>query len=179
MLGSSHLKPEPTEYAEYFKQYVSLVGDGVITEILGTQIKETAAVLRRIPYEMTAFRYEEGKWSVAELLGHLIDTERVMVFRALSFARGDKTEIPGMDQDQYVDYAMHDRCEFADLIREFEESRRGNVLFFKHLPAECWDNSGIASGHSVSVRALAYIIAGHERHHMAILAERYLPRLKQ
>lgn len=167
-------KPRETEYAEFYRGYVALVEDSLITEVLARQLGETVARLRDIPSEMTSYRYAEGKWNIAEVLGHMIDTERVMAFRALSFARGDTSEIIGMDQEQYAMNAGYGECDFSGLIDEFEMVRRSNILFFEHLTEESWDRKGIASGHPVTVRALAYILAGHERHHMNILRERYL-----
>lgn len=177
MTQLSSQKPGENEYAEFYRGYVSLVGDGPITDILIRQIHETANVLKGVPKEMSSFRYSEEKWSVAEVLGHLIDTERVMAYRALSFARGDRREIAGMDQDRYASNSCYDECEFAELIEEFEALRRANILFFEHLSEDSWDREGIASGHPVTVRALAYIIAGHELHHMNVLEERYLGKV--
>ncbi len=174
MADQSGKRPGEDEYAEFYRGYVSLVGNGPVGGILTRQIHETTTVLRGIPEKLVSFRYSEGKWCIAELLGHLIDTERVMAYRALSFARGDLAEIAGMDQDQYSSNAGHDDCDFKGLIEEFESLRRANILFFEHLPEDAWDRKGVASGYPVSVRALAYIIAGHERHHMNVLAERYL-----
>jgi hypothetical protein len=108
------------------------------------------------------------------VVGHLIDTERVVAYRALVFARGDKAELPGMDQDEYVAHADYDARGIADMTAEFVALRKANVHFFKALPDESWKNSGIASGAQVSVRALASIIAGHEIHHMNIIRDRYL-----
>ncbi len=166
-------RPLADEYAAYYSGYIDLVGERHILQVLEDLLK-TRAVLAEIPREKEGFRYEEGKWSVRELIGHLVDTERVMSNRAFAFARGDKAEIAGMDQDEYVSNAIHENVPLSDLIGEFETVRRGSLYLFKHLPESAWLNSGIASGNKVTVRALAYIIAGHEMHHMNILKERYL-----
>ncbi|NNE65742.1 MAG: DinB family protein [Pyrinomonadaceae bacterium] len=173
MNKDSNRKPEKEEFAEYYGGYIDLVEGGLL-EALESQLKESMRIFRAIPESKADFRYEAGKWSIKEVIGHLIDTERVMAFRALSFARGDTSEIAGMDQDQYVSEAAYDQCEFETLLNEFESLRKANLLFFSALPQEAWSRSGIASGNNVSVRALAYIIAGHEIHHRNVIEERYL-----
>ena len=135
---------------------------------------ETQRVLAEISEEKGLFRYAEGKWSIKELVGHLIDTERVMAYRALRFARNDRTELAGFEQNDYIENSNFDACSLRELAREFELVRNANVLMFQNFSEEVWTRSGIASGNQVSVRALAYIIAGHELHHMKILRERYL-----
>ena len=170
---NGNLKPQTEEYSDYYGGYIELVEGGVL-EALESQIEDSMRILRKIQDNKADFRYEEGKWSIKEVVGHLVDTERVMAFRALSFARGDTSQIAGMDQDQYVSEARYDQCELSGLLSEFESLRKANVLFFRALPQEAWSRSGIASGNHVSVRALAYIIAGHELHHRNIIEERYL-----
>jgi len=166
--------PEASEYASYYNIYTSLVEGEDVLSALETQIVSTKKILDNIPNEKGSFRYAEGKWSVKELIGHLIDTERVMAYRALRFSRGDQTELEGFDQDPYVENGSFDSGEIADLAKQFEFVRESNLLMFRGLSEEAWSRSGIASGASVSVRALAYIIAGHEIHHINILRERYL-----
>lgn len=171
---SKGLRPLPGEYSPYYGDYIKLVGSGDIVTVLANQIKTTREVLDAIPSRFSSFSYAEGKWSISEVVGHLIDTERVMAYRALAFARGDKHDLPNMDQDQYVAESSYRSCKIADLTAEFESLRIANVRFFANLETDKWSRGGNASGQFVTVRALAFIIAGHELHHMAVLKERYL-----
>jgi hypothetical protein len=166
-------KPATTEYASYYEKYVSKVPDGDVVETLATQLDETLAVLRAISEERGTHRYAPDKWSIKEVVGHIIDTERIFADRALRFARNDPTPLPGYEQDPYIENASFDSCALADLVDEFEHVRRGNILMFRNLSPEAWLRQGIASENPVTVRALAYILAGHERHHMLVLRERY------
>lgn len=171
-------RPEETEYLSYYGKYVSLVPDGNIIEVLSGQLEETLALLQSVPETRGGFRYAADKWSVKELVGHIIDGERVFAYRALRFARHDETPLPGFEQDDYIRHASFDACTLADLAAEFESVRRSTLFLFKHLEAEAWMRRGVASEAEVSVRALAYIIAGHELHHRGILRDRYLPTEK-
>lgn len=167
-------RPEETEYLPYYGKYVSLVaGDDILTT-LNEQLSETVALLRGIPESQGGFRYDAGKWSIKELVGHLIDAERIFAYRALRFARNDKTPVPGYEQDDYIRNASFDACSLGDLTAEFESVRRATLFLFRHLDGEAWMRRGVANESEVSVRALAYIIAGHELHHVGILRDRYL-----
>lgn len=169
-------RPKATEYAPYYDKYVSLVADSSnILESLDRQLDETLALLGRIPEERADFRYAPGKWSIKELVGHIIDAERIFSYRALRFARNDKTPLEGFEQDDYIRGASFDDYRLADLASEFAHVRRATLSLFKHLNEEAWGRTGIASDNQVSVRALAYMIAGHELHHMEILRSRYMP----
>lgn len=167
-------RPSGAEHSPYFGRYVSLVPDGWIVDTLRRQIGETLAFLSPLPDERARHRYAPGKWSVKEVVGHVADSERVFAYRALRFARGDATELPGFDEKQYTANAPFDQRPLADVLREFEAVRGATVALFQGLPDPAWDRSGVANGDPVTVRALAWIIAGHERHHRAVLAERYL-----
>jgi DinB superfamily len=167
-------KPDVTEYLPYYGRYISLVPDGDILAVLSQQLGETLTLLRSIPESQAGFRYAPDKWSIKELVGHLIDTERIFSYRALCFARNDETPLPGYEQDDYISNASFDDYPIGELADEFESVRRSTLFLFKHLRREAWMRRGIASENEVSVRALAYIIAGHERHHMEILRSRYL-----
>jgi hypothetical protein len=147
---------------------------GDILATLSEQMDATLLLLRGIGEEKAGHRYAPDKWSIKELVGHLIDTERIFAYRALRFARNDRTELQGFEQDDYVHNASFDACPFDELVREFEFVRGANLLMFKHLDEAAWQRRGVASGGEVSVRALAFIIAGHERHHVEILRTRYL-----
>lgn len=167
-------KPDETEYQSYYGKYVSLVPDDDILSVLSAEIESTMALLRSIPESKGGFRYAPDKWSIKELVGHMIDGERVFAYRALRFARNDGTPLPGFEQDDYVREALFDSYSLSDLVAEFESVRRSSIFLFKHLSEEAWTRRGIASESEVSVRALAYIIAGHELHHREILRSRYL-----
>ena len=130
--------------------------------------------MRSIPESQAGFRYAADKWSIKELVGHLIDTERIFSYRALRFARNDKTPLPGYEQDDYIRHASFDDCSLSELAAELESVRQSTLFLFKHLDEEAWMRRGVASESEVSVRALAYIIAGHELHHRRVLRDRYL-----
>jgi hypothetical protein len=166
--------PDPSEYAPYYGRYIQLVSEPRIVDVLARQLEGTLATLRAIPEEKAGGRYEPGKWSIKEVIGHLIDAERIFAYRALRFARGDGNALAGFEQDDYVRAGRFDACSFAELLDEFELVRRSNVLMFRHLDDTAWTLLGVASGYEITVRALAYVIAGHEIHHMRVLHERYL-----
>jgi hypothetical protein len=167
-------RPDPTEYAAYYEKYVSLVPHGEILTTLEQQLDDTLSLLRGITESQSAFRYAPDKWSIKELVGHIIDTERIFSYRALRFARNDETPLPGFDQDVFNANASFDDYPLVELVSEFEHVRRSTIFLFKHLDKEAWSRRGIASDNEVSVRALAFIIAGHELHHLKILQTRYL-----
>jgi Protein of unknown function (DUF664). len=167
-------RPEATEYPPYYERYISLVPQSDIVKTLQEQLDETLKLLRDIPESQAGFRYAPDKWSIKELVGHVIDGERVFAYRALRFARNDKTPLPGFEQDDYIQNASFDDCTLSDLADEFESVRRSSVFLFKQLNQEAWLRKGTANESEASVRAIAYIIAGHELHHRSILRERYL-----
>ena len=167
-------RPEKKEYAEFYETYVSLVEETDIILALQNQSSELQKLLSEISVEKENFRYAEGKWSVKELFGHLIDGERVFSYRALRISRDDKTPLVSFEENNYVSNSNFSRAKLADLIEEFSLLRRSNILFFKNLTREAWLRTGTASEAAVSVRALAYIMVGHVRHHANILRERYL-----
>jgi|SRR5262245_18611180 len=167
-------KPETTEYAPYFARYISLVPEGDLLATLENQNEATLKLLRSLSEEKGGYRYAPGKWSIKELVGHLIDTERVFAYRALCFARDDKTPLPGMEQDDFVRGADFDSIRLADLADEFAAVRRSNLYLFRHFNREAWLRRGTASGNEMSARAAAFIIAGHELYHLDVLKTRYL-----
>jgi hypothetical protein len=171
-------KPDETEYLPYYGRYISLVPDGDILALLSKQLEATLALLRSIPESQANFRYGADKWSIKEVVGHLIDTERIFAYRALRFARNDKTPLPGYEQDDYVRSASFDDYPLSDLVAELESVRQSSLFLFKHLDWEAWLRRGVANDSEVSVRALAHIIAGHELHHRDILRTRYLQDVK-
>ena len=174
MSATAPVRPEKNEYASYYDKYVSLVPDADVVETLERQIEDTLALLRGVGEERAGHRYAPGKWSIKEVVGHLIDTERIFAYRALAIARGEQKPLPGMDQNEYMAGANFDARTLADLLDEFERVRRSNVLMLRGLSDEAWSRRGVASDNEVTVRAIAYIIAGHEAHHVQILRTRYL-----
>jgi hypothetical protein len=168
------VKPGAGEYAPYYEKYVSLVPEGDIVETLSKQSGETLALLRSIPEERAGHAYEPGKWSIRQLVGHVIDTERIFAYRALAIARGERASLPGMEQDEYMEHASFDGRTLESLCEEFAHVRRANVLMMRGFDADAWARRGVASDNEVTVLALAHIIAGHELHHVNVLRARYL-----
>ena len=165
-------RPGADEYAPYYGQYVSVVPGDDVMAVLERQ--EVARLLAGLGEPKGGHRYAPGKWSVKEIVGHLADTERIMAYRALRIARGDETPLPGFEQDDYVRAAGFDERSLEELLDEFEAVRRATVTLFRSLASMTHGRRGTANGVPVSVRALAYIIAGHERHHAKVLETRYL-----
>ncbi|MCI3921452.1 DinB family protein [Paenibacillus sp. TRM 82003] len=167
-------RPERQEYHEFYEGYVARVPEGDIRDILRSGLEETISRLESIPGEKIGYRYAERKWSIAEVIGHMTDTERVMSYRLLRIARGDRTPLPGFDQDVFAAGAPFDGMTLSALIEDFAAVRRATLTLLDCLPDEAFDRAGIASDCEVTVRALAYIIAGHALHHLAVLEERYV-----
>jgi DinB superfamily len=167
-------RPLPDEYNPYYERYISLVDSADICAAIEQQGAGTAALLKGIGEERGAFRYAPDKWSIKQVLGHVIDSERIFSYRALRIARGDQTPMEGFEQDDYIRNGPFDQCAMAGLIEEFEAVRQSTVRLFRHLQNDAWTRRGVANQNEVTVRALAWIIAGHELHHRAILRERYL-----
>jgi len=167
-------RPEKKEYAEYYETYVSLVAETDIVSALQNQLAEIENLFAEITEEKGAHAYAEGKWSIKELVGHMNDGERIFSYRALRISRADKTPIEGFEQDGYIENSNFNAASLAYLLEEFALLRRANILLFKNLSADGWARTGTASGWEFSVRALAYIMVGHVRHHANILKERYL-----
>jgi hypothetical protein len=172
-LTTSIGRPQADEYNPYYGRYISLVGSDDIVGLLEKQAPETATLFRSANTQAD-FRYAPGKWNVKEVLGHINDTERIMAYRALRIARGDKTPIEGYEQDDYVRDGNFGQRSVDNLIEEFADVRTATVALFRNLDAENGLRRGIANKNEVSVRALAYIIAGHELHHRQVLQEKYL-----
>jgi len=167
-------RPEKNEYAEFYVNYISLVEEADVVSALQNQSSEMQKTLAEISAaEKENFRYAEGKWSVKELLGHIIDGERIFSYRALRISRGDQTPLAAFEENSYVANSNFGNSNLADLIEEFSLLRASNVLLFKNLTDEAWLRRGTASEAAVSVRALAFIMVGHVRHHENILRERY------
>lgn len=167
-------RPESDEYAAYFDRYISLVPGGDIVATIGAQLDDTFAVLRGLSDERGRYAYAPGKWSMKEVVGHLIDTERIMAYRALRIARGDVTPLAGFEQDAYVAQARFNDRSLVELQDEWTCVRASNVALFGSWHEDDWMRRGTASNNPISARALVYIIAGHELYHRDILETRYL-----
>ncbi|PIE94696.1 DinB family protein [Bacillus fungorum] len=168
------IRPKASEYNSYYATYINLVSDGNIIHILEHQIKETNLLLKKISDGEGLFRYAPTKWSIKEVIGHIADTERIMAYRLLSIARGETAELPGYNDDMYVLKAAFDKQSMQDLVDNLIVVRQSTVHLLKSLDKDTWLQRGNANKSEVTVRALAYIIAGHELHHLQIIKERYL-----
>jgi len=171
-----NIRPTSDEHAPYYGTYVAQVPDGDVIATLAEQIGETLELLRPLSEEQALFRYAPDKWSVKEILTHLTDAERVFMYRALSFARGATDSLPSFDENAWAPMAEADNVPLDELLDEFAAVRSATVSLLAHLPRDAWSRRGIASGKGVTVRALAWITAGHERHHRRVLQERYLAK---
>ena len=169
-------RPSPSEYAEYYRGYVDLVPDGDLIDTLMDQFDEAALMLGPLTDAEASRPYAPGKWTIKEVIGHVIDSERIFTYRALRIARGDQTPLAGYDQDVFVKAAGFNRHTLAGLLGELHLARRSTTGLFRGLSADELARTGVANDNPVSVRAIAWIIAGHERHHVKIVRERYLPR---
>lgn len=167
-------RPQTTEAAPYYSKYIERIESDDIVAVLTAQLDETLPLLHGISEERSLHRYAPEKWSIRQLLGHVNDTERVFSFRAWWFARGFDSPLPGFDQDISAVTARADERSWADHIEELQAVRQATLTLFRSLPEEAWLRGGIASDNPVTVRALAYIVAGHVTHHTAILQDRYL-----
>jgi uncharacterized damage-inducible protein DinB len=167
-------RPEPTEHLPYYARYIALVPDGDVLGTLGRQIEDTLSALKGLSPERSQHRYAPGKWSVRQVVGHVADAERVFAYRALAFARGDQTELPGFDENTYAEASPAALRPLPDVLEDLAAVRRATVSLLRGLEPDAWSRSGVANGNPISVRALAWIVAGHERHHLQVLRERYL-----
>lgn len=171
-MGPADLKDD--EYGSYYKKYIDLVGTQDINDALEYGSSQMTKLVNNIPPNKYDFSYAPKKWTVKESLLHLIDTERIFAYRALRFARGDETALPGFDQDAYVPIAKGHQRSFSAIIKEYKSVRQASISLYKSFDEEMLQRIGTASNNPFSVRALGYIIAGHEIHHRNILKERYL-----
>lgn len=178
MIATTIERPAATEHAEYYGRYVSKVPNNVdLISLLREQAMETVSMLQGLTPKQAEFAYAPGKWTIKQVVGHIIDAERVFVYRALRFARQDKTELASFDENSFVDNANFNERTLPDLLEEFQVVRSGTIHFAKSLDADALTRVGIASKNPVSVRALLYIVAGHERHHAELFREKYLTNL--
>ncbi|MEZ5042209.1 MAG: DinB family protein [Saprospiraceae bacterium] len=167
-------RPESNEYNPYYETYIGKVGDGDILSILSQQSKTIPAFFQGLAAKHWDYRYANDKWTIKEVLLHIIDAERVFAYRALRVGRHDTTPLPGFDQDPFVLYSNANERSPASLLAEYAAVREASLQLFANLPADAWEQLGRASDSPISPLALAYIIAGHEVHHVKIIKERYL-----
>jgi hypothetical protein len=166
-------RPEPDEIPAHFVGYIERVPEHDPVMVCASQIEETMALLRGVSETDATYRYGRGKWSIKEVVGHLADTERIMSYRALRIARGDVTPLPSFDENAYVPVANFDNRSLADLVGELRTVRAATLALLRTFDADAWRRRGTASGKPVSVRALGFMIPGHERHHVEVLRTRY------
>jgi hypothetical protein len=166
-------RPEHEEYAPYYGKYISLISGADILETLDEQRRQTLLLLCGRDEADGDFRYAPEKWSVKEVVGHMCDTERVFAYRALRISRGDRTSMEGFEQDDYVRNGPFAHGPLAEVIDDYIAVRRATLTLLRNLEEAAWTRRGIANKNEVSVRALAYMIAGHEVHHRRILEEKY------
>ena len=170
-------RPEPTEYAEFYANYVSKVPGTDVLSVLESQRLQMLQLFAGRSERDGSFRYAPGKWTVKEVLGHITDTERIFTYRALRIARGDQTPLPGFEQDDFVKNGGFSERALAGLAEEFALVRSASLALFRSFPEEAWARRGVASQKEVTARALAFVTAGHQMHHRIILEERYFPAI--
>ena len=173
----THVRPEPDEYAAYYEKYVALVPGNDVVGSLETQRARTLQLLAGRSERDGNFRYAADKWTVKDVLGHIADSERIFGYRALRIARADQTPLPGFEQDDYVRTGGFNDRALPSLLDEFSSVRSATLALFRSLHEHAWLRRGVANKNEISVRALAFVIAGHELHHAKILEERYFPAI--
>jgi hypothetical protein len=166
-------RPAETEYAPFYRAYVALVPDGDVRAHLQGQQETFRQLASVVAADRETYRYADGKWSVREVVGHLTDAVRVFGHRAFCFSRGEEAALPGFDENLYVERSSSDSRPLAELAAELAAVREVNLWLFRSLPDAIWDNVGVANGRPVSVRALAWVLAGHANHHFGVLRDRY------
>ena|SRR5690554_401682 len=171
LFSETHL----SEYPEYYQGYLKNINPhSDLFEELEASHHYFIKFVQDIPMEKHDYRYDTGKWTIKEIIQHLIDSERIFAYRALRFSRNDKTELPGFDENNYVDYSNGNQRHLKDLLMEFSLVRHTTLALFKSFSEVAMNRNGIASGHKVSVRALGFIIIAHQEHHKKVFQERYL-----
>lgn len=168
------MRPSLGDYSSYYENYLKLIKGDDILRILNEQNKSTQDILNSFSEHRGNYRYADGKWTVKEVVGHLLDTERIFAYRALCIARGEKKSLPGFNQDDYVSEGNFNRRELFEITYEYRLLRESNLLLFRSFTPEMLKLKGFANESSVSVLAILFIIAGHEKHHMNVLKEKYM-----
>jgi hypothetical protein len=173
MNATTGVRPAAADYAPFYAGYVALVPEDDILALLAAQAAAVHALAARVPPDRESFRYEPGKWSIRQVVGHITDVERVFGYRAFCIARGEASSLPGFDEQAYMAEANYDARALAGLVDEFAAVRAANLAVLAHLSPEAWRRRGTANGTPVTVLALAFLLAGHCRHHLGVLASRY------
>ena len=166
-------RPGKDECADFYGPYIAAAEEPLLTG-LERDAEAWRALLATVPPDREGYRYADGKWSVREVVGHVIDAERMFAVRTMAFARGDRSHFPSFDENAYAAASGADRRTLADLAEDFSAVRTATLLLLRSFEDQAWDRRGVASGYEFTVRSLAWIIAGHSRHHRGVLAERYL-----
>lgn len=167
-------KPAVTEYPAYFTKYIELVATDDLLQELQNSGKQTIATLEGLSEAEASFRYAPVKWSIKEVVGHIVDTERILSYRALRIARGDVTPLPGFDESTYVSLANFSERPLSSLLQSFSIVRQSTIDLLEQFPEDAWSRVGIVSNNEITVRALGFIVAGHELHHLRVIVERYI-----
>jgi hypothetical protein len=167
-------RPLPEEFASYYAAYIGKVPGNNVIDALRQQKARFLGLVKAIPEEKGDFAYAPGKWTIKELIGHVLDTERIFAYRALRISRGDKVNLPGFEQDDYVPAGRFAKRSLGSLVAEYESVRNASLSLAESFDSQAWLELGSASNSPFSVRALVYIIAGHELHHLKVLQEKYL-----
>jgi hypothetical protein len=165
--------PAPSEYSPYFGRYISLIPEERFLTVLVGQPEDYREALGKLSPTQASYRYAPGKWSVGQVVGHVVDAERVFAYRALCIARGETASLPSFDENAYEAMAGHDRLDLGELLDEFATVRKANLALFRHMDEAAWLRTGTVNQNAISVRGLAYILVGHAEHHATILKERY------
>lgn len=168
-------RPEKTDYPEYYEKYIAKAGSNPLADLKDNH-KQLRRMLLRLGRKDFQYRYAEGKWTIKEILLHLMDAERVFCYRALRFSRNDATELPGFDENAWTPYSNANGRKLRSILREYDAMRKSTIELFSNMNKEMLNRSGIANGKQISVRSLLFILAGHEIHHMRIIVERYIEK---
>lgn len=171
------IRPDISEYPEYCRSYIEMVPEGSILDILNVKKEMVHKLFSGMTDEQADFRYEHGKWSLKEVLGHITDTERILAYRLLRISRGDRTPLPGYSEDDYVREAGFRLRTISSLLEDYQIVRSSTISMIKGIPFTCWEREGTANGYNITARAIPYMIAGHELHHLKIMKEKYLSQI--
>lgn len=163
-----------SEYALFYKNYIKSLGEVDLFDVLNSSLEDTLTTLKNLPEDKLIYKYDIGKWTIKELIQHIIDAERVLSYRAIRFSRNDTTDLHGFDEDWYVDNSNGNDRDFKELLEEFTNIRKSSISLFKSFTNEMLLMKGTANGSILSVRALGFIITGHHLHHLKVIKEKYL-----
>jgi uncharacterized damage-inducible protein DinB len=169
-------RPQPEEYPDYYQPYMDVLQEGDVLYLLEKQAVDLQHIFRNLDDKRTEEAYAEGKWTIKELLQHMIDSERIFAYRALCISRGEEASLPGYDEDKYVYNSMANSRLIKDMLEEYEVVRRSSLIMFRSFTSEMLDTYGVGNGKRVTVRGIIHVLAAHEQHHMNILQERYLKK---